>query len=421
MAPQGHYARLWAMAMANNSREDVSANAEWILVQEEIYRRISETHSFVRAVFSGRRRNHQPHFDRIDVRPVRIKDELKVQVEFRGSDGVITKNLFSNEFSELALLDSGFSHFLVENRAERLEVRLGKKGQLFRKLSRTNLEPEYEHDKKKKRFLEERDPYLIAVGISDSEGRIKPSMRDKYLQVEEFLKILETSMSAIAESQDPIRIIDLGCGHAYLTFAAFRFFQLKNRSVNFIGVDVKSKTRERNEEIAKGLGIASEISFVNSAIAEYPVLEVDVVIALHACDTATDDALSWAVKANAKVILAAPCCHHNLHQQIKEKPDALIQVFQHGILAVRQVDLLTDALRAAILEVVGFSADVFEFVSGDHTARNLMVRAICVSAESNAERRKAEKLREYRHTCALWGIKPAMEERLELGGIPLSD
>lgn len=409
------------MAMANNSLDEARANAEWTSVQDEIYRRISDSHSFVRAVFSGRRRNHQPNFDRIDVRPVRIKEELRVQVEFRNSDGVVTKNLSPSEFSALALLDSGFSHFLVESRAERLEVRLGKKGQLFRKLSRTSLEPEYEHDKKKKRFLEESDSYLIAVGISDSEGRVKPSMRDKYLQLEEFLKILETSMSAIAENQAPVRIIDLGCGHAYLTFAAFRFFQLKNRTVNFIGVDVKSKTRERNEEIAKKLGIANEISFVDSAIAEYPVFEVDVVIALHACDTATDDALSWAIKANAKVILAAPCCHHNLHQQIKEKPDALTHVFQHGILAVRQVDLLTDALRAAILELVGFSADVFEFVSGDHTARNLMVRAIRVNAESNAQRRKAEKLREYRHTCALWGIKPALEERLELGGIPLSD
>lgn len=409
------------MAMANNSLDEARANAEWISVRDEIYRRISDSHSFVRAVFSGRRRNHQPNFDRIDVRPVRIKEELRVQVEFRNSDGVVTKNLSPSEFSALALLDSGFSHFLVESRAERLEVRLGKKGQLFRKLSRTSLEPEYEHDKKKKRFLEESDSYLIAVGISDSEGRVKPSMRDKYLQVEEFLKILETSMSAIAENQAPVRIIDLGCGHAYLTFAAFRFFQLKNRTVNFIGVDVKSKTRERNEEIAKKLGIANEISFVDSAIAEHPIFEVDVVIALHACDTATDDALSWAIKANAKVILAAPCCHHNLHQQIKETPDALAHVFQHGILAVRQVDLLTDALRAAILELVGFSADVFEFVSGDHTARNLMVRAIRVNAESNAQRRKAEKLREYRHTCALWGIKPALEERLELGGIPLSD
>jgi len=409
------------MAMANNSLDEARANAEWTSVRDEIYRRISDSHSFVRAVFSGRRRNHQPNFDRIDVRPVRIKEELRVQVEFRNSDGVVTKNLSPSEFSALALLDSGFSHFLVESRAERLEVRLGKKGQLFRKLSRTSLEPEYEHDKKKKRFLEESDSYLIAVGISDSEGRVKPSMRDKYLQVEEFLKILETSMSAIAENQAPVRIIDLGCGHAYLTFAAFRFFQLKNRTVNFIGVDVKSKTRERNEEIAKKLGIANEISFVDSAIAEHPIFEVDVVIALHACDTATDDALSWAIKANAKVILAAPCCHHNLHQQIKEKPDALAHVFQHGILAVRQVDLLTDALRAAILELVGFSADVFEFVSGDHTARNLMVRAIRVNAESNAQRRKAEKLREYRHTCALWGIKPALEERLELGGIPLSD
>lgn len=116
------------MAMANNSLDEARANAEWTSVRDEIYQRISDSHSFVRAVFSGRRRNHQPNFDRIDVRPVRIKEELRVQVEFRNSDGVVTKNLSPSEFSALALLDSGFSHFLVESRAERLEVRLGKRG-----------------------------------------------------------------------------------------------------------------------------------------------------------------------------------------------------------------------------------------------------------------------------------------------------
>ena len=410
--------------MAADEKSTGEANAEnsdWALVKDDIFKRLIATEDLVRAVLSGRRRNFQPPADRIDVRPVLIKGVVRLKLDFTTDETVITKNYLPGEFEGLTLLDSGFSNFLIETRDERLEIRIGKKGKIFRKVSRTNLVPTYEHDRAKKRILPENDPYLIAVGISDVAGRVKPSMRDKYLQVEEFLKIIETSVAALETTSDPIRVIDLGCGHAYLTFAALRFIQLNGHAARFVGVDVKEKTRSRNEEIAKELGIEDEVTFVDSPIADYPVERVDIVIALHACDTATDDALAWAVASKAQVILAAPCCHHDLHKQITTKPQPLVQVFEHGILTVRQLDILTDALRAAILEIVGFHAEVFEFVSGEHTARNLMIRAIKRRGGANAHSRANEKLREYRHTCTVWGIKPALEERLKLGGIPLND
>ena len=406
---------------ANLPHEESGSAQEWLNVRTDVYRRISDVNDFVRAVFSGRRRNFHPDFERIDVRPVLIKGQLKLQVEFSGDHGVITKNLSPDEFEVLSTLDSGFANILVETRDESLQIRIGKRGQIFRKSSRVSLAPSYEHDQKKTRFLSENDPFLIHVGISDSTGKIKPSMRDKYLQVEEFLKILDTSMETLLKQSDPIRVVDLGCGHAYLTFAAFRLLQLKGRKFSFVGVDVREQTRSRNESIANSLGIADQMRFVDAAISEFPVTPVDIVIALHACDTATDDALAWAVASRSKIILAAPCCHHHLHKQIKSGPEALNPIFEHGILAVRQIDLLTDALRAMALEVVGFNAEVFEFISGDHTARNLMIRAIDRTGAALLKQRQLEKLREYRHTCALWGIKPALEERLKLGDIPLND
>ena len=394
---------------------------KWLTVKEEMLRRISDENDFVRAVFSGRRRNFQPEFERIDIRIVRIKGDTYWQAVSTKENDVNTKNYSLAEFKSLALIDSGFANFVVESRSERLEVRIGKKGQVFRRSTRINVEPSYEHDHKKKRVLQENDPFLIAVGISDGSGKIKPSMRDKYLQVEEFLRILEKSLDAVETSSQKMRVVDLGCGHAYLTFAAFRYFQLQGTDVSLVGVDVKSETRIRNENIATTLGISNSVKFLDSTIAEFPPQEVDLAIALHACDTATDDALAWAVTAGAKVILAAPCCHHDLHSQMRATPEPVKEIFEHGILKVRQVDLLTDALRATILELFGYKAEVFEFISGDHTARNLMIRAIRQKSWTTGSESEQRKVDEYLKACSVWRSQPALATRLKLGELRSTD
>lgn len=409
-------------------------DGRWPEVKAEFLARLSDQRNFVRAVLSGRRRNHRTEFDRVDVRPVLIKEQLLLHVTFSRDGQTTAKNQNLEEFVALQLLDSGFANFLVETRTESYEVRIGKRGQVFAKSARVNLIPDYHHDQQKRRLLEESDPYLKAVGISDSSGRVKPSMQDKYRQVEEFLRILEVSarpLSKVSHVDAPLTLIDLGCGHAYLTFAAARFFQKAGHDFSLIGIDVKPESREHNERIARELGIQEQVRFIDSAIGAYPVHHVDIAIALHACDTATDDALAWAVKAEANLILAAPCCHHDLHAQIErgsvgqQVMRALPQIFEHGILTVRVVDALTDALRAALLGIAGYKAEVFEFISGDHTARNLMIRAVRSDDLMRAEKRNlsrvGEQVREYRHTCEAWGVKPALESRLQLGVIRDSD
>ena len=385
--------------------------SQLVAAANEIVSRITDKNNFVRAVFSGRRRNFHPEAERVDIRPVLIKEDLLLQLIFRTDSQVVTQNYPFAEFAKLGLVAAGYANFLVESRDERFEVRVGKKGQVFRKSSRAHLEPSYDHDHKKKRILEENDSLLVAVGISDSSGRIKPSMRDKYLQVEEFLRILENSLDKLALT-NPIRIIDLGCGHAYLTFAVLRYLEKNNLPAKFIGVDVKPETRLRNEKIAVDMQISQYVTFVDSTISDFPVEPVDIAIALHACDTATDDALTWAVEAEAKLILAAPCCHHDLHTQVKEFPKDVAILAHDGILATRQLDLLTDEIRAQILRLMGYKTDVFEFISGDHTARNLMIRGVRSARSSSAE-----ELSEYRHICQSWGVKPALEARLKLGSL----
>ena len=391
-------------------------SAEWPEIKEEILRRICDEGNFVRAVLSGRRRNFQPSAERIDIKPVLLKEKLLLQLTWMDGNNNLTKNLTFIEFHTSEILDEGFANFLIESRTESFEVRIGKRGQVFSKVARGEFTPKYEHDHSKNRILAESDPFLIAVGISDLSGRVKPSMRDKYRQVEEFLKVLERSAAQLLDSKSEIRMVDLGCGHAYLTFAAFRFFQLRGRQVNFVGVDIRESSRTRNESIAVELGIAKNVTFLASEIRDFNNEKFDIAIALHACDTATDDALAWSINYEVEIILAAPCCHHDLHRQVREFPRDIGIIAQDGILATRQLDLLTDELRAQILRISGYKSDVFEFISGDHTARNLMIRGV-----RSAKADHATELREYRHICKVWGVAPALEARLKLGAIPASD
>ena len=391
-------------------------SAEWPEIKEEILRRICDEGNFVRAVLSGRRRNFQPSAERIDIKPVLLKEKLLLQLTWMDGNNNLTKNITFIEFHTSEILDEGFANFLIESRTESFEVRIGKRGQVFSKVARGEFTPKYEHDHSKNRILAESDPFLIAVGISDLSGRVKPSMRDKYRQVEEFLKVLERSAAQLLDSKSEIRMVDLGCGHAYLTFAAFRFFQLRGRQVNFVGVDIRESSRTRNESIAVELGIANNVTFLASEIRDFNNEKFDIAIALHACDTATDDALAWSINNEVEIILAAPCCHHDLHRQVREFPRDIGIIAQDGILATRQLDLLTDELRAQILRISGYKSDVFEFISGDHTARNLMIRGV-----RSAKADHATELREYRHICKVWGVAPALEARLKLGAIPASD
>ena len=238
------------------------------------------------------------------------------------------------------------------------------------------------------------DSFLVQVGVSTKDGKIKAAKRDKYKQVEEFLHHLEASLSASEEEQakKPLKIVDLGCGNAYLTFATYSFLKnTKNMDTNVVGVDVKKQSKEHNESVAKDLGWEKDVCFVQGTIekAEIPGSEnVDVCIALHACDTATDQSLVRAVRWKTKFILASPCCHHNLHVRIKKSTSSssmlapLTSIARHGILYERTIDNVTDAWRALVLRILGYKVDVVEFIGGEHTARNTLIRARYTGAKA---------------------------------------
>ena len=368
-----------------------------------------------RVVLSGRRRNMQTSSERLDVRPVMIKETLHFQVSTSDGRAVTTKNYLPTELPINEYIRSGYANILIEGIDESFSLRITKKDEPLISIAAGAGVVDLAHDKKKERLLDAADPFLREVGISDAAGQIKPSKSDKYRQVEEFLRLLAPTLSSAIEaghidkpsSSMPLTIVDLGCGHAYLTFAAHQYLRSIGMNVKVIGIDVRTASRDRNNEIAKKLGITDSIEFRAEGIADTTLSQADVAIALHACDTATDDAIAWAVNADAKLMMIAPCCHHDIQSQLSDSPEPWSLITRHGIMRERLGDLLTDSLRMQILKLRGYRVEAIEFIGGEHTPRNLMIRAVKTGAPVEA----IEATR-YEEMIAAWKVKPALARLL---------
>jgi len=370
---------------------------------------------FVRAVFSGRRRNMEPPHERLDLRPVELKDGLSIQVSYSDGRQMTSKNFLPGQLPFQEFAHSGYANFLVEVEGETLSLRISKKGVPLFSRSKNQLQRDLSHDRSKKRLLDPSDPYLREVGISDAHGVIKPSKMDKYKQVEEFLRLLVPTLNdAIAAGHihtptesNPLQVVDLGCGHAYLTFATHQYLKSVGIPVKVVGIDLRPASRDRNNAIATTLGIQGSISFLAEEIGSTSQTRADVAIALHACDTATDDSIAWAVNGEVPLALFAPCCHHDIQAQMKVSPEPWSLVTRHGIMRERLGDLITDSLRIQLMKLHGYRVDAIEFIGGEHTPRNLMIRAV----KTGVEPEKGE-VERYASMISEWGITPVLAAKL---------
>jgi Methyltransferase domain len=378
---------------------------------------IADPSKLVRIVLSGRRRNMTVPFERIDIRPVLIKGAITLQVAQNDGRITTTKNVEANSFDANAYLEMGYANILVEHTEGALTIRITKKGEAQVHEEKGAREQNLEHDRKKSRLLDASDPFLIEVGISDAQGRVKPTKADKYLQVEEFLRLLVPTLNSAIEAKQianptvekPLVIADLGCGSAYLTFAVHQYLRSIDMPVRVIGIDIKPESLKRNNEISKKLKIEKTIEFKAEAIDQTSLTSCDIAIALHACDTATDDAIAWAVISGAKLLLVAPCCQHDLQTQMSQVPEPWNLLTKHGLMKERLGDLMTDALRAQILKLVGYRSEVIEFIGGEHTPRNIMIRAVLTSAKADPK-----ELETYKKMLSDWKIDPALASRLNI-------
>jgi SAM-dependent methyltransferase len=362
--------------------------------------------NFVRAVLSGRRRNLTPSAERIDIKPVLIKGEEKLQIQSTDGRQVTTKNLSANELDFADFLGQGFANLLAESTSESYSVRISKKDEALVTIGRVKLERDLTHDRQKQRLLPEDNRIFALLGMHDGYKRIKPSKMAKYRQVEEFLRLLKPTLDNEVGAQSEISIVDLGCGHAYLTFAVQEYLNSATQKVKILGVDEREESKRHNDQIANSLG--ADAQFLVAKIADTPAQSVDIAIALHACDTATDDSIAWAVKNSAKVIMLAPCCHHDLQAQVDLVPEPWSLLTRHGVVSERLIDLMTDSLRAQILKLLGYRVDIVEFIGGEHTPRNIMIRAVKTGVKVDPV-----EVDRYLAMLADWKIAPHLAELLK--------
>jgi SAM-dependent methyltransferase len=285
-------------------------------------------------------------------------------------------------------------------------VRISKKDEALVTIGRVKLERDLTHDRQKQRLLPEDNRIFALLGMHDDHKRIKPSKMDKYRQVEEFLRLLKPTLDNEVGAQSEISIVDLGCGHAYLTFAVQEYLNSATQKVKILGVDEREESKRHNDQIANSLG--ADAQFLVSKIADTPSQDVDIAIALHACDTATDDSIAWAVKNSAKVIMLAPCCHHDLQAQVDLVPEPWSLLTRHGVVSERLIDLMTDSLRAQILKLLGYRVDIVEFIGGEHTPRNIMIRAVKTGVKVDPA-----EVDRYQAMLADWKIAPHLAELLK--------
>jgi SAM-dependent methyltransferase len=384
---------------------------------------ILDPETLVKAVASGRQKGQQPPWRRVELRYVDLKAGRHLQITAYDDTQAHTANHRAGDEARDAvdaLLDEPFGNWNVETTTEQHAVRVTKKLEaLVHTTPRAApVEVERSHDQAKARLLPEDDEVFKVLGLADKDGRLKPSRQAKYRQVEEFLRQLDAAIGdARAKGQlrtpteaEPLRIVDLGCGNGYLTFAAQRYLtEVKKMAVVVTGVDVKEQAREHNSAVAAELGVAAE--FVAGTIDGVQLAQrPDVVLALHACDTATDDALARAVEWETPLVLAAPCCHHDIAAQLRKSPSPApyAMLTRHGILRERFADTLTDALRASLLRISGYRVEVVEFVGSQHTPRNTLLRAI----RTGGPVKGGSVRREYDDLVSAWRISPKLGELL---------
>ena len=318
------------------------------------------------------------------IRPVRVKGELIFQeTVYRGTQ-VFHSNYSKQDICDKIVQDMStlFRQGQISSIGEEATVLVSKKGMVTVKRKKSaggatvKAERDLAHNRTKQYILPEGEPvdFLVGLGVQSPDGHIAKARYDKFRQINRYLEFIEDILDKLPADRT-IRIIDFGCGKSYLTFAMYYYLHKKQgRDIQVTGLDLKTDVIRHCNELAQKLGY-DKLKFEQGDISSYQGADkVDMVVSLHACDKATDYALEKAVKWGASVILAVPCCQHELNQQIH--CDTLQPVLKYGLIKERMAALITDALRANLLEQSGYDTQILEFIDMEHTPKNLMIRAV---------------------------------------------
>ena len=359
------------------------------------------------------------------IRPVLIRDELLFQETIYKGTQVFHENYTAAQMTDriCAALQEQFRQGEFSAKTLQATALVSKKGKLTLKVKNSGNASQtpatavsereelqaLAHNRPKQYILEEGKPvdFLVGLGVQTPDGRVTKARFDKFRQINRYLEFIEDVMDELPEGRT-IRIIDFGCGKSYLTFAMYYYLhELQHRDIQVTGLDLKTDVIRHCNELAEKLGY-DHLRFERGDISTYEGTDVaDMVVTLHACDLATDYALDKAVKWGARVILAVPCCQHELNRQIQS--DALKPVLKYGIIKERMSALITDALRADLLEQQGYETQILEFIDMEHTPKNLLIRAVKkngIRPKSIGKNSDIQKVKELLH------VNPTLENML---------
>ncbi|MEL7657428.1 MAG: SAM-dependent methyltransferase [Bacillota bacterium] len=373
----------------------------------ELINEILENQSLIKMIFSGLRKKATP-YQRIVVRPLLLQGQLCYQIEYHYEKKVTHENVNKEQCFKLCetFLADQFKQanlFCVDGDYQILAAKPDKPKIIKKPASKTL--PSLDHNQQKQYILPDNEPcdFLVRLGVMDKSGKVIQKHYAKFRQINRFLEIVSDVLDYLPNSTDPLRIIDFGCGKAYLTFALYHYLKLKlKKNVEIIGLDLKTDVIDFCNHVAKDLHY-DELQFLKGDIAEYTgKKKADMVVTLHACDTATDYALIKAVGWDASVILSVPCCQHELFRQISN--DLHSPILKHGILNERFCAILTDGLRGLKLEECGYEVSMIEFTSLEHTSKNIIIRAVKTGKPSKTSGEEYQRLKEY------WNVNPTIDQ-----------
>ncbi len=379
-----------------------------------IIRHILEEDTLIRATWSGCLKGQAAPWNKVMVRPVQIKNVRHLQFSYFDSKKDISKNYAGDEIEPrlLELLALPFQNILVQTTAGDIQAQVTAKGRiiLHHHKAPARSPADTRHDRAKNLLLPEGqpNPFLQAIGLMTQDGRIRADMRSKFYQINQFLQLIADTGELERLERSPIQVIDCGCGSAHLTFAVYDYLNhTLGRPAHLVGIDINPELSKSALRDALGW---SNLSFASMRILDYkPAVTPDIVLALHACDTATDEALAQAIRWQSHMIFSVPCCHHHLQAQLDADvaPAFMRPLLRHGIVKERLGDLLTDTLRTLILQAHGYRAQIIEFISAEHTGKNLMIRAVHTH-QGQDKRAWAE----YQALKTAWQVQPYLETLL---------
>ena len=358
----------------------------------------------------GNKRRATDEIKNIYIRPVLIKEKRMLSFVYRYPSKDITKNFTAEEavMQISDLLTSDFFNADVFTSGETFYFSSDKSGKekLISKNADVVIAPVPSHDKEKKRVIDAEAPYLKALGITGAQGTVKKEMQHKFRQINRYVEIIEGIIKE-EKINNGYSVTDMGSGKGYLTFALYDYLRKKNTEARITGVELRKELADKCNAIAKQSGY-DHLHFKTGSIQDTAIEGTDMLIALHACDTATDDAIAKGIKADVKIIICAPCCHKQIRKQMSPQ-NAMQHITKHGILLERQAETVTDTIRAMMLEAYGYKTKVFEFIEEEDTPKNVLIVGIKNKFSEKERQVNLEKIQELKQ---LFGIKEHYLETL---------